>query len=103
MAKVKAPLFSLAASGTFRGMEFRTGGGETIVAAPREIQAQRRPAQVAQNQRFKTALQAWTALEQEEKAGWIAAATGTGMSGYKFYIAEYLNQNIIPPNQPQRL
>ncbi|MDG4594217.1 MAG: hypothetical protein P9F75_00735 [Candidatus Contendobacter sp.] len=103
MAKVKGPLFSLSASGLFRGMEFRTGGGETTVAAPREIKAQRRPAQVAQNQRFKTALQAWTELSQEEKNGWTASATGTGMSGYKFYISEYLNQNIIPPNQPQRL
>ncbi len=100
MAKVKGPLFSLAASGSFRGMEFRTGSGETTVAAPRTVGVSRRPGQVAQNQRFKTALEAWGALSQEQKAGWIASATGTGMSGYKLYISEYLNQNIYPPNQP---
>ncbi|MDS4029493.1 MAG: hypothetical protein RKO66_05420 [Candidatus Contendobacter sp.] len=100
MAKVKGPLFSLAASGSFRGMEFRTGGGETTVAAPREIQAQRRPAQVAQNNRFRNALEAWNGLDAEAKAAWIAGAVGTGMSGYKRFISEYMMQNIIPPNIP---
>lgn len=102
MAKVKGPLFSLAATGKFRGIEFRTGGGETTVAGPKTITTPRRPAQVAQGQRFKAAVEAWNALPPADKDLWKASASGTGMNGYQLYISEHINQNVIPPAQPER-
>lgn len=102
MAQVQGPLFSLTATGQFRGLEFRTGGGKTIVASPKDIQAERRPAQVTQNNRFRVALNAWNNLSEPDKADWGVSANGTGMSGYKLFISEYFTQNIQPPGIPQR-
>lgn len=102
MAKVKGPLFSLAATGEFRGMHFRTADGATTVAAPREITTPRRPAQVAQSSRFKMATAAWSALDTTEKALWKASAAPLSISGYNLYVSEYINQNITPPGQPNR-
>lgn len=102
MAKVKGPLFSLAATGEFRGMEFRTGNGETTVAAPREITAPRRPAQVAQSNRFKIATSAWRELDTAEKDLWKTSAAPLSISGYNLYVSEYINQNVTPPGQPNR-
>lgn len=100
MARVKGPLFSLSATGEFKGMEFRTGGGSTVVAAPKTVLAPRRPAQIAQQAAFQTAVNAWKALDANGQQTWRTAAQNTGMSGYQLYVSEYLTQAIVPPDQP---
>lgn len=100
MARVKGPLFSLSATGEFKGMEFRTGSGSTVVAAPKVVQAPRRPAQLAQQAAFQTAVQAWKALDANGQQAWRTAAQNTGLSGYQLYISEYMTQAIVPPGQP---
>lgn len=100
MAKVKGPLFSIAATGEFRGMHFRTGSGNTTVAGPRETSTPRRPAQVAQSERFKTAITGWNALDDTAKAAWKAAAANTGMNGYQLYVSEFIHQAITAGANP---
>lgn len=100
MATVRGPLFSVSASGSFRGIVFATSGTRTVVAGERQKLPGRTPAQQAQAARFQTALTAWNGLDASAKQSWRTAATGTGNSGYQLYISEYIGQNIAPPSQP---
>lgn len=99
MAKVVGPLFSLTASGNFRGlMEFRTG--EVIVGSPKTQKPPRSPAQQAQAARFQTAVEAWRDLSEADQTNWKTAGASRGLSGYQIYVSEYLIQGITPPGQP---
>lgn len=101
MPKVKGPLLSVSASGTYRGLlEFRTTGDTTTVAGPRQIKPARSQAQQQQASRFQTAITGWNALATEDKNLWKAAAESLNLNGYQFYLSEYQSQNIVPPGQP---
>jgi hypothetical protein len=101
MAKVKGPLFSVAASGLFNNcLEYRTGSGKSTVHGRRARTRQRSPAQEAQALRFSQAVAGWQALSVLQKNNWKAAANLTGLNGYTLYISEYQTQNITPPQQP---
>lgn len=101
MAKVRGPLMSLSASGTYRGhLEFRSGAEETVVAGPRVLKPTRTPAQQSQAQRFGQAIAGWRDLTPTAKADWLAAAQGTGLTGYQLYLRQYQLQHINPPGQP---
>ena len=101
MTKVKGSLFSLAASGMFNGlMEFRTGGGKTIVHGIRSKPTTRSVAQQAQSLRFATAVAGWKILSVEDRQSWKDSAQNTGHNGYQLYLSEFATQNIIPPDQP---
>lgn len=100
MAKVKGPLFSLSASGAFRGIvEYRTVAGETVAAGIKAYVPPRTPAQAAQTNRFKDAVIGWRTATTEQKAAWNAAAPA-GTTGYRYYLSEYIFQNVQPPGQP---
>lgn len=100
MTRVVGPLFSLSASGLFQGIiEFRTGGGRTIAAAPKAYIPPRTAAQAEQTNRFKDAISGWRALDETTRNGWVTRAPA-GTSGYRYYLSEYFAQNIIPPDQP---
>ena len=101
MARVVGPLFSLGASGEFRNaMEFRTGGGKTVVTGIRNPPNNRTPAQLAQAQRFQDAINGWRGLSTPEKANWATSAQGTGFSAYQLFLSEWFTQNIYPPDTP---
>lgn len=102
MPKVKGPLFSLTASGTFRDiLVFRSRAGEeTTVARPARFNPTRSPAQEQQAGRFSDAVSGWRDLTTENKADWKAAASGSGINGYQLYLREYQLQGITPPAQP---
>ena len=101
MPKVKAPLFSATASGTFRGMiEFRTVGTQTRVAGKRTPPRTRTAAQQVQSARFASAVQGWQRQDATAKGTWRTAAAGTALSGYQLYLREYQRQAIIAPDQP---
>ena len=102
MAKVFGPLFSLTASGTFRGfMEFRTRTGDVIVGSPKSVKPPRSPAQRAQAAHFQTAVETWRELPEADRGPWKTAGASRNLSGYQLYISEYLIQGITPPGQPQ--
>lgn len=100
MTRVVGPLFSLSASGVFQGIiEFRSGGGRTIAAAPKAYVPPRTTAQAEQTNRFKDAISGWRALNEDQKTGWAVRAPA-GTTGYRFYLSEYFAQNISQPGQP---
>lgn len=101
MPKVTGPLFSVAASGVFRGeMEFRIVDGETIVTGKRAAPTSRSAAQQQQSARFAAAVAAWKLATSGTRAAWKTAAAATGMTGYQLWISEYQGQNITPPDEP---
>ena len=101
MVKVKAPLFSVAASGVFENaIEFRTGSGKSTAHGKRSKPAGRSQAQQAQSARFAEAVSGWKALNATQKAAWKTAGTRTGHTGYQLYLSEYQTQNITAPGQP---
>lgn len=101
MPKVKGPLFSVSASGTYRdALEFRTQGAQTTVAAPRRMAAPRSPAQQDQAARFALAIQGWREATPILKDAWKSAAAPLGLTGYQYYLSEYANQGVQPPGQP---
>lgn len=101
MTKVKGPLFSLAASGTFKNeMEFRTGNGKTIVTSTRKVKPPRSEAQLAQAEKFGRSITAWQGLSPEVKAAWKAEGVMAKLTGYQLFISEYASQNIQPPSLP---
>lgn len=101
MPKVRGPLFSLSASGQFDDkVQFRTTAAGCIVTRPQLTTPPRSPAQDAQAARFQVAVQGWRDLDMPTRDQWRTAATSTGMTGYQFYISEYMGQNITPPDQP---
>lgn len=102
MARVKAGLLSLGASGEFGNLiEFRmTSHGQQAIPIRRKTN-KRSAAQANQANRFKAATAAWNGLGPEQKEAWNTAAEGTGKIGYRLYLSEYMNQGIQPPEQPQ--
>ena len=102
MPKVKGPLFSGTASGTFMNMiEFRTVGTSTRVAGRRTAPRTRTPAQQVQSARFGAAVEGWKRLAAPAKADWKAASAGTGITGYQLYLREFQRQAITAPDHPE--
>jgi hypothetical protein len=101
MAKVKGPLFSVAATGLFYDIiEYRTGSGKSTAHGKRSAPSSRSPAQQAQAALFTMAVTGWRALDANGKLSWKTAATYTGHNGFQLYVSEYQTQNISPPDQP---
>lgn len=101
MADVIGPCLSVSASGRVGGLEFkRMGNGKHQVIQARRAPKTRSAAQDNQAARFKASSTAWSSLTSGQKAAWKAAATTAGTIGYRFYLSEYMNQGIVPPNQP---
>lgn len=101
MATVEGPALSVSASGRIGALEFKKmGNGKHQVILQRRAPKTRSAAQSNQAGRFKAASTAWSSLTQGQKDDWNEAAAGAGTIGYRFYLSEYMNQGIIPPNQP---
>ena len=101
MAKVIGPLFSLAASGTYRD-EFvfrQTVNGPVVSNLPRQI-GSRSPSQIAQAEAVKSMAAAWTALPTLQKNAWTACAAQTSKTGYALFWAEWFFQEVVTPDLP---
>lgn len=101
MTRLKAPLLSLEAHGTIGDtITFRRRGGITI--------AERKPiptdpettAQLTQRGAFKDAVAAWHALTEEEQAEYRALGKKVGLTGYQYFVQEYLTAPPAPPPEP---
>jgi hypothetical protein len=101
MPRVKGPLFSLAASGTFDNkLEFRTTAAGPVVAKIRKANPNRTPAQEAQAERFALAVAGWRGAGIPVRDAWRNAATPLGLIGYRYFLAEWMAQNITAPDLP---
>ena len=101
MAKVEGPCLSVSASGRVGSLEFKKmGNGTHQVILQSRAPKTRSAAQGNQATRFKTASTAWSSLTQGQKDAWNNAAVVANTIGYRLYLSEYMNQGIVPPNQP---
>jgi len=101
MATVIGPLFSLAASGTYREeFVFRTGAGKTTVSKRPKITAERSMAQKAQTQKVLEMQAGWASLSPALKNSWSFNAQSWGRTGYTHFWGQWFAQNIVPPALP---
>lgn len=113
MAKIKGPLFSLAASGTVGRISFSQAGTATHARnVPRQRADSPTQYQIDHRQRCKDAAASWAAMSVFDKDKWHAKGTTTRPSGaagtvytlnngWPLYFQEWLLQNIDPPGAPR--
>ncbi len=105
MARVKGPLLSVSASGSFGNgaIQFRSKGQTTGVILPalKRATAGPQPAsepQTRQRARFRKARDAWHGLDPLARAPFNARAAAGGYSnGWAAFLADYLARSIYPP------
>ena len=104
MAKVKGPLFSLSASGTYlRKFVFRTTTKGTHVAQRPATLPTRSPAQDTHAQKIADMAASWRAMSGASKAAWGACGLTFGLTGYALYWREWIAQastTATPPVSP---
>lgn len=101
MAKVRAPLFSVAASGTIgKKLTYRQTAGGSICQTPPIPTGDPSAAQTEERQRFAVALNSWATLPTATKEQWQGAALTLGHQPVMLYTREYLLQRVQPPALP---
>jgi hypothetical protein len=101
MAKLKGPLMSLSASGTFgprMTFSMRKGGAQVRIQKAQKDKIT--PARTKQRDFYKTAVSAWNALPSLEKQTYNDRAKSLTMTGYNLYLKEQLEILLIP-NEPE--
>lgn len=101
MARVKGPLFSLSASGTYlKQFVFRTRSTGTHVATRPATLPARSAAQNAHAQKVADMAAAWRHLAPATQAEWSACALSFGLTGYTLYWREWIAQASTPASPP---
>lgn len=101
MPKVKGPMLSLAASGTFRNLiTFVTTASGALCRSPPQDTRPPTAAQTTHRAKLANAVTTWNLLSTAIKADWQACGVTFGMSGYNLFWREYVNQSIEPPDIP---
>lgn len=101
MARVRAPLFSLGASGAFgRVLVFRTSLRGTSAQRMPRIRVRPSQVQTTRRQAFREAAAAWRNINEAAKYLWKQEGQERHMSGYNLWISEWYTQGITPPNLP---
>ena len=101
MVKVTAPLLSLAASGTIaNAITYATWKGIKYGRLRVIPQNPKTAAQTAQRTLFSNAVLGWHAEDAPSKAEWEAAASGTAMSGFNYYVQQYIAAGDDPGSPP---
>ncbi|MBA7589483.1 hypothetical protein ES708_31568 [subsurface metagenome] len=97
MAKPKSPLLSLGARGSIGNtLTFQKRGRLTIARQKPIPTDPKSPAQLAQRQRYKDAVDAWHALTPEEKEAWRGVCPG--LTAYQCFMSSELK--YVPPTLP---
>jgi len=99
MAKVTAPLFSLDASGTIgKAFTFSKWKGRHYVRTRVSPYNPQSSGQSTQRTAFSAAVAVWKGMSSSEKESWNNRAKNLGlvMSGYNFYVQQYLEQGGLP-------
>jgi hypothetical protein len=101
MAKVTAPLLSLAATGSIaRRITFRTLAGRSIASRWTAPTTPPSTYQVEDRQRAADAAAAWAQASTKDRNAWRAAATAARLPVYAIYMREYILQRCAPDTQP---
>lgn len=101
MPKVKGPLHSVSASGTFHGaivFNARTLG--SVVSKRPLITQPRTPSQEAHNQKIVDLSAAWRTLSPAAKSSWGACGALVSLDGRQLFWREWISQGSTPLNYP---
>lgn len=98
MAKTKGPLFSTKAHGTVSNiLTYSTRKSQNIVRHQRKQKDAQSASQLAVRATYQDAITAWKALTEEEKEQYNETAGPLHMSGYNYFLQQYL---LNPPTPP---
>jgi hypothetical protein len=101
MAKTTGPLFSLAASGTFRGaIVFRTRQGATYAGGLPKITAARSAAQLNHSIKVAELNAAWSILPPATQTAWGDCGASFNLRGHQLWWREWIAQGSDPENPP---
>lgn len=101
MAKVRGPLMSVAASGTYRNLiVFKSGAAGTTAGSPQQLKGRRSVSQLARQVRYQNACQYWQVQTENTKTTWKNTATAYNLNGFQLWVRQYLLQNCTPPAVP---
>lgn len=101
MPKIKGPLHSVSASGTFCGAIVFNARAQGSVASCRPvITKSRTPAQVSHNQKISGMSAAWRTLSPAAKSSWGACGALVALDGRQLFWREWISQGSTPINYP---
>ncbi len=104
MVRIVGPLFSIAASGTYRGcILFKTRQGSTFAAGPPAVPASRSALQRAHAAAVGVMASFYTSLSVADRAAWDLSAGAAGIPTYRHYWREWFAQgssSSSPPSPP---
>lgn len=98
MAKVRGPLYSIAASGQIaQAMVFASWKGIPWVREQFIPQNPRTAGQVSQRLIFSQAIARWHDLSDNQKTGWQTGIERKGytMSGFNYFVSEYIKSMLL--------
>lgn len=94
------PLCSFEASGTVaKGLTFSKGWKGVAYARMHKVPKNPQTSgQTEQRDKFTNAVADWHLQDEETKADWgvAAAATGKALSGFNYYVQQYIDQGGTP-------
>lgn len=94
MAKLKAPLTSLKASGTIsKAITFLRRSGHNIAEKKPELKDAQTTAQLSWRHMFLKVVALWHALSAAEKQEWESLARPRHMTGYAWFVSQALRPN----------
>lgn len=107
MAKIRNPLFSFGATGSVNKLTFSRSPGKSLFAhmarsKPRAPSQPRTIGQADRNARFAEASKAWINLSSIDKTWWEHHGDSATKTGYRWFVAEYIDQRIIAPDLPKQ-
>jgi len=101
MPKVKGPLFSLGASGTFaRALVYEDCGDIQRVRRLPQYAPDQTPLQQAQATKVAQLSTAWKAADETTKNLWRDRAPDFALNGYALWWREWFAQSVVPPDTP---
>jgi len=101
MAKVRGPLLSLEAHGTYGpGMQFRTDSTKSTVHRQNPSDKPRSTGQIIQAQKVNQMAIAWTQLSEPTKQTWRNCAATLNTNGRALFWQEWFLQGSSPGNNP---
>ncbi|MCJ7620341.1 MAG: hypothetical protein MUP64_09015 [Anaerolineae bacterium] len=106
MVRVKAPLFSLAASGTLgKSIVFSNWKGVDYVRRHAIPSNPKDPLQIAIRSMFKFLSQEWTSFQATPKASWDEKAAAANVSPFNSYVGfnMFRHRNNLPPTKDSNL
>jgi hypothetical protein len=102
MAKVRSPLFSLAASGSIGGLiSFRSNKERATARLKPRSQPQQSEGALLNQQRMKNAAAAFSSLTQAQQIEWSALGISRGKPSWQIFFEQYQAQYITPPSLPE--